>query len=178
MSDDHVFHDISVDTHEQDIFPNIYDGKWCVYNPSGEKTKGGRNTQQLRLGFHRKTPLKKKYLQQILPIFMLAFLVIFNSFGSWCTYGIYIANNICMFFHYSIKQYHDNDFDEINAHISGYLFQGIMIHWWRINSQHFFVSPSFSHEISIDIYKQEILPTFMLEDGVYITISLNIIQVE
>ena len=61
------------------------------------------------LAFHkRKTASQKNDLQGILLIFMLSPLLIFNSFGSWFTYGRY--NRYYMpNFQDSIQQYHDEN---------------------------------------------------------------------
>ena len=61
----------------------------------------------------------------------------------------------------------------IYVRINGYLFQGINIHRKTIDNQHLMLGNPVFHNISIDTYKQEILPTFMFAYGVYITRPLN-----
>ena len=57
------------------------------------------------------------------------------------------------------------------------LLQQINIIWCRENSQHSISNlPNFNNT-SIDNYKQEKFPTFMLAYGVYITCSLNWVHV-
>ena len=61
--------------------------------------------------------------------------------------------------------------DDIYARTTGYLIQHIHVHWCMQNSQHsMFAHPDFNN-ILIDNYNREILLTFMLADGVYITRS-------
>ena len=40
----------------------------------------------------------------------------------------------------------------IYVSITGYIFQGIIIHWWRINIQHFMLNHRLFHNISIETY--------------------------
>ena len=65
---------------------------------------------------------------------------------------------------------------EIYVHITGHNFQGINIHRQRINGQHFMLSRSLIHNISIDTHKQERFPKFILSGGVYITHQLNLVK--
>ena len=44
--------------------------------------------------------------------------------------------------------------------------------------ENFILAYPIFHNILIDTYKREILPTFMLEDGVYITLPMNWLKVE
>ena len=67
---------------------------------------------------------------------------------------------------------------DIYVIITGYLLQEIILHWWRINSQQYMLDHPVFHDIPIGTYKQKVLKTFMLEYGVYITLSLNWVKVE
>ena len=62
--------------------------------------------------------------------------------------------------------------------ITGYIIQQININWCRKSIQHFMLADSDFNNISIDTYKREIFPTFMLADGEYIIRSLNRLYVE
>ena len=66
----------------------------------------------------------------------------------------------------------------IYVSIAGYRFHSINIRQQRINSQHCVLACPVLHNISIDTYKQKILPTIMLADSVYITCPLNWVKVE
>ena len=57
--------------------------------------------------------------------------------------------------------------------ITGYLIQEINIHWCRIYSPHYMLDLPVLNAILIDTQKQEIFPTLMLEDSVYITHPLK-----
>ena len=60
---------------------DIYVRIWFSYNPSIELSKCGRNIQYPMLAFHNeKTASRKKYLQAICPLFMLAYFKIVNSY--------------------------------------------------------------------------------------------------
>ena len=61
----------------------------------------------------------------------------------------------------------------IYVSITGYLLKVIDTNWCRKNSQHYMLAYTDFNHNSIDTHKQVIFPTFMLEDGVYITRSLN-----
>ena len=62
---------------------------------------------------------------------------------------------------------------DVYVSTTGYLLHVIYIRLCRGNSQHSMsVHPDFNN-ISIDNYKQEILPTFILELHVYVTHLLN-----
>ena len=62
---------------------------------------------------------------------------------------------------------------DIYVSISGYIIQEIIIHQCRTNRQHSMLSHPGLLDISIYTCLQEGLLTFMLEDGVYITRTLN-----
>ena len=66
----------------------------------------------------------------------------------------------------------------INICINEYLLHDININGWRINIQHFMLGCPVLHKREIDIYKQEILPTFRLTYGFYITHQLNWVNME
>ena len=59
-----------------------------------------------------------------------------------------------------------------------YLLQGINIHQCRINGQTFMLDLPAFNKTSNYTYQQEILPTFMLVDGLCITHPLNRLRVE
>ena len=61
---------------------------------------------------------------------------------------------------------------------TGYLLHQINIHHIRKNNQHYMLAYTDLNNISIDNHKQEIFPTFMLADGVYITHSSNQLYVK
>ena len=61
---------------------------------------------------------------------------------------------------------------------TGSLLHMINISWCSKNSQHYMLPHPNVDKISINNYKQEILPTFMLENCVYVTRSLNWVYVE
>ena len=67
---------------------------------------------------------------------------------------------------------------DIYVRITAYLFQGIDIHWWRIDSQHCMLAHNLSHKISIDTYAKYRLKNFMVAYGVYITCALNWVKAE
>ena len=54
--------------------------------------------------------------------------------------------------------------------ITGYLMQDIGINRQKVNIQPIMLAHPVFHDISIDTYKQEIFPTFMLANGVNITL--------
>ena len=62
---------------------------------------------------------------------------------------------------------------EIYVITSGSLLHQINISWCRGNSQHSMLAHPDSNKFSIDNYKREIFPKFMLEDCVYATRSLS-----
>ena len=54
-----------------------------------------------------------------------------------------------------------------------YLLQQISLYQGRNNSQHYMLARPDFKNISIDTYRREMFPTFMLIAGVYITCSVN-----
>ena len=62
---------------------------------------------------------------------------------------------------------------EIYVSITGYLLQFININLSKINSQRVMLAHSLFCDIPIDTYKQEMFPTFILRDVVYITYPLE-----
>ena len=67
---------------------------------------------------------------------------------------------------------------DIYVSTTGYLLHMINIRQYRLNSQHYLLAHHDSNRISIDNYKRNIFPTFMLADGVYNTRSLNLLYME
>ena len=67
---------------------------------------------------------------------------------------------------------------DIYGSTTGFLLTQINIHRGRENSQHYMFAYPCSNNITIDSYKQEMFTTFMLEDCVYITRSLNLTNVK
>ena len=88
-----------------------------------------------------------------------------------------IANIICQIFQYYIQQQRDQNFRYLFS-TTGSLLQQINISLCRENSQNYMLAHTDFNKISIDNYKQESLPIFMLEDCVYVTCSLNPLYVE
>ena len=62
---------------------------------------------------------------------------------------------------------------DVYVRINKYLLQKIDIHRGKENSQHFMLAHHYFSNISIEDYKQETFPTFMLEYSVNITHQLN-----
>ena len=62
---------------------------------------------------------------------------------------------------------------EFYVGITGYILYLINIHRQRINSKHFMLAHPIFHKLSVDTYKEEILTTLLLEDGVYTTYPLK-----
>ena len=88
-----------------------------------------------------------------------------------------IANILCHIFHYSIQHNHDENFRHLFS-INGCLLQEINIHQWSINIKHFMLAHPVFHNIPIDTYIPELLPTVMIADADYITLPLNWIKME
>ena len=80
------------------------------------------------------------------------------------------ANIICHIFQYKLTKISD-----IYVSTTGYLLQKVNIFCCRINSQHSMLAHNDLNNISIEPYKHEILTTFMLEYGVNINRSFNLI---
>ena len=67
---------------------------------------------------------------------------------------------------------------EICVGITGYLLHHISIHPFSKNIKHSMLAHPNFNNISIENYKREQFPTFVLSDGEYITRSLNLLKVE
>ena len=67
---------------------------------------------------------------------------------------------------------------DIYVNMLGYLLTVIDIHCCREISQFSMFSEPYMNDILIDNYKPETLSVFMLADGVYITLPLNLLKVE
>ena len=68
-------------------------------------------------------------------------------------------------------------FSYIYVCITVYIYWEVNIHQWRINSQKFILDHHVFHNISIDIYKQDRLQTFMVSYGNYKTCPLSRLKV-
>ena len=66
----------------------------------------------------------------------------------------------------------------IGVSANGSLIQRIYIYWCRKNSQHYMLANPDFKNISMENYKREIFPTFMLELRLYVIHSLNWLYVE
>ena len=107
-----------------------------------------------------------------MPIFILAPLFWFLIYIWEIQQTIYFSFFTILFNNITIKS------SNINVIITGYLFQDINIHQWRINIQHFMLGHPLLNIILNDTYKQEIFPTFRLPYGVHINLLLNIVKVK
>ena len=156
---------------------DIYVSRWCLYKPSIELSKGGINSQHPMLYFHNKTPLHDKIIyKEYCQIYVSTFV---NSQHSWFLTFIwniwmtlYVIFSTILFKNMMMK------ISNIYIRITGYLFQEINIHQWRINIKYSMLDHPIFQKKLIDTYKQEILPPFMLSYGVYITLSLNWVKVK
>ena len=134
---------------------NSYSIRWCIYNLFSELSKGGSNSQQLMLTFHKENNASwKNHFQGILPIFMLAYLVIIYSFCAWWLNGRYGRHYMADFpvLYWTITRC---KLPPIMLALLSIL-QKINIHRCRENSQHsMLVHPDFN-KIWIDTYKNKI----------------------
>ena len=90
------------------------------------------------------------------------------KFSTVLVTGVYtedIAKIICQIFNIIFNNIMMKIMD-IYVSTAGYLFQWIFIHIYSMNNQYFMLYRPVLHDITIDAYKQEISPTWLLTDGV------------
>ena len=104
-------------------------------------------------------------------------LLMLNNFGSWCINRRYSHHYmlVCSLFCSTILWL---KWPTFYARINQYLFQGLNIRWWRIDSQHFILAHTFSNNISIETHTKDWLKTFMLAYGFYMNCPLNWVNME